>query len=218
MQDFIQKINPKGGLFQFEGTGSPEGVVTAYVGNKYKDTATSNIYYKGDGDNTNTGWINLTTQGGGGGVATASATFVKAAGDFTTFATDSGYSGERILWDTTISQYIPNNEIILNTTTGIISVTAGNYLISSKTTPAYASSLYSFGIRVIVGGSEYVAGLHAAQSQASTGTTQRISETAILTKYFSGSGKIAIEHTGSWNTQGYAVNNFRTQVSIIKLS
>jgi len=65
MQDFIQKLNPQGGIAQFNGTGSPEGVVTGYVGNNYLDTSTADLYQKASGDNTNSGWtvINNKIQG-----------------------------------------------------------------------------------------------------------------------------------------------------------
>jgi hypothetical protein len=56
MHDFIQKINPKGGINQIEDAGSPEGVVTAYVGQWYLDTNTMETYRKDSGDNTKTGW------------------------------------------------------------------------------------------------------------------------------------------------------------------
>lgn len=65
MQDFIQKVNFKGGIAQFTGTGSPEGVVTAYVGNNYLDTSNGNYYEKASGDNTNTGWTLINGAGGG---------------------------------------------------------------------------------------------------------------------------------------------------------
>ncbi len=64
MADFIQKINPKGGIAQDSGTGSPEGVVTGYVGRWYLDTSTEDTYRKDSGDNTNTGWK---LKGSGGG-------------------------------------------------------------------------------------------------------------------------------------------------------
>lgn len=69
MQDFIQKINPKGGIAQLSGTGSPEGVEDGYVGNKYLDTSTNNLYEKLSGDATNTGWTLINGAGGGGGGA-----------------------------------------------------------------------------------------------------------------------------------------------------
>lgn len=68
MQDFLQKINPQGGINQFTGTGSPEGVVTGYVGQWYLDTAANSTYRKDSGDNTNTGWA---LKAGGGGSPTS---------------------------------------------------------------------------------------------------------------------------------------------------
>jgi hypothetical protein len=64
MQDFIQKVNFKGGVGQITGTGSPEGVITGYVGQTYRDTANNNLYEKATGDNTNTGWALKTGAGG----------------------------------------------------------------------------------------------------------------------------------------------------------
>lgn len=54
---FFRKINPKKGIFQKTGIGSPEGLVIGYVGEKYFDTSSSNLYEKASGENTNTGWI-----------------------------------------------------------------------------------------------------------------------------------------------------------------
>ena len=56
MQDFIQKINPQGGIKQLSNTVSPEGVATGYEGQIYLDTSTGILYVKKSGDNTNTGW------------------------------------------------------------------------------------------------------------------------------------------------------------------
>ena len=56
MQEFIKKINPKAGITQFTGTGSPEGVVIGYVGQWYLDADTDATYRKDSGDNTNSGW------------------------------------------------------------------------------------------------------------------------------------------------------------------
>lgn len=38
------------------GNGSPEGVVSAKIGQHYKDDLTETIYWKLTGDGTNTGW------------------------------------------------------------------------------------------------------------------------------------------------------------------
>jgi len=71
MQDFVQKINPQGGINQVTGTGSPEGVVTGYIGYKYRDTSNGDLYEKASGDNTNTGWTLINAAGGGGGAQQA---------------------------------------------------------------------------------------------------------------------------------------------------
>lgn len=42
---------------QLHGNGSPEGVVTAQIGQHYKDDLTQEIYWKATGAGTNTGWI-----------------------------------------------------------------------------------------------------------------------------------------------------------------
>lgn len=65
MQEFVQKIYPKGGIFQLTGTGSPEGVVIGYIGNHYLDTSSQNLYEKVLGDNTNTGWTLINGAGSG---------------------------------------------------------------------------------------------------------------------------------------------------------
>lgn len=75
MTDFIQKVNFKGGIVQFTGTGSPEGVVTAYTGNNYFDTSNSNYYEKASGDNTNTGWTLINASGGGSAQQAYAASF-----------------------------------------------------------------------------------------------------------------------------------------------
>lgn len=64
MADFVQKINPQGGVKHLTGTGSPEGVVTGYVGNHYLDNANADVYYKASGDNSNTGWTLINGAGG----------------------------------------------------------------------------------------------------------------------------------------------------------
>jgi hypothetical protein len=66
---FFRKINPKKGIFQKTGIGSPEGLVIGYIGEKYFDTSSSNLYEKASGENTNTGWTLINAVGGGGGGA-----------------------------------------------------------------------------------------------------------------------------------------------------
>ena len=46
-----------GSGFDFTGDGSPQGVVTANVGQNYYDTTNAALYFKGYGDATNTGWL-----------------------------------------------------------------------------------------------------------------------------------------------------------------
>lgn len=64
MQDFIQQINPQGGIKHLSNTGNPENSAIGYVGNHYRDTLTGDIYYKAFGDNTNTGWTWINSTGG----------------------------------------------------------------------------------------------------------------------------------------------------------
>lgn len=52
----VQKINPRAGFTQLSGSGSPEGVIAGYIGQKYRDTSNNVLYEKVSGDNTNTGW------------------------------------------------------------------------------------------------------------------------------------------------------------------
>ena len=170
-----------------------------------KDTVTGNALFK-------------PASGGGGGGSKASATFGKLAGNYSTSIADSGYIGERILWDTTISRNAPLNEITLNLSTGVIDLVAGEYLILAKTNPLYYTTIYNFGIRVILGGSEYVQGTHTPQSQVVAGTTQRMSETIHLAKTFTSSGKVVVEHIGGWASPSYTSGLYTSTVTIIKIN
>jgi hypothetical protein len=67
MKDFIQKINPKGGIKPISSSGSPEGSIIANVGRFYINTLNEDVYFKFSGDNTNTGWTLINAAGGGGG-------------------------------------------------------------------------------------------------------------------------------------------------------
>lgn len=42
---------------QLHGSGSPEGVVSAEIGQHYLDDDTQQVYWKATGAGTNTGWI-----------------------------------------------------------------------------------------------------------------------------------------------------------------
>jgi hypothetical protein len=154
-------------------------------------------------------------RGNGAWEDSSSITLTKLSGNYTTNTAVSGYSSERILWDTIISS--SGNAITANLTNGIITLSRGLYLIMAKTSPLYPTVIYTFGIRVISGGSEYVEGIHTAQTQAAAGTSIRLSETVCLVKNVTTTAQIAIEHTGGWGNATYTSGFYRPNLTILKI-
>ena len=67
---FYQKIDPLAGITQNEGSGTPEGVVTGYIGQRFLNTDNNDLYIKSSGENTNTGWQLINKLGWSGEVNT----------------------------------------------------------------------------------------------------------------------------------------------------
>ena len=64
---FIQAIDAAGGIVPLVSSGNPEGVTVGAIGQVCRNTANGELYLKGVGNNTNTGWKLITGGGGGGG-------------------------------------------------------------------------------------------------------------------------------------------------------
>src|SRR3972149_1302415 len=82
----------------FSGVGSPEGVVTASVGDGYVDTGNNHLYKKVTGTATNTGWQDVSVSGLGGtsSLQIAQDTYAAVSGGIGVFATVIDQAAGRI--------------------------------------------------------------------------------------------------------------------------